>query len=159
MRSPFRFYKNTQLASRTRTTDKVELRRLLRRIAILALIAAAAPAEDWPQFLGPSRNGVYAGGDLAAKWPASGPAVVWKKDVGAGFASPSVAQGKLILFHRLGSKETVEALDAATGRGIWSFDYPTQYRDDFGFDEGPRAAPTIAAGRVYTFGAEGVLHC
>jgi outer membrane protein assembly factor BamB len=53
----------------------------------------------------------------------------------------------------------VEALDAATGRAIWSFDYPTQYRDDFGFDEGPRAAPAVAGGRTYSFGAEGALHC
>jgi outer membrane protein assembly factor BamB len=122
-------------------------------------MAACAAAEDWPQFLGPSRNGVYSGNDLAAKWPPAGPAIVWKKDIGAGFASPVVAEGRVILFHRVGDKEVVEALDAATGRAIWSFDYPTQYRDDFGFDEGPRAAPTVAGGRIYTFGAEGALHC
>jgi outer membrane protein assembly factor BamB len=70
-----------------------------------------------------------------------------------------VADGRVILFHRIGDKEVVEALDAATGGGIWRFEYATQYRDDFGFDEGPRAAPTVAEGRVYTFGAEGMLHC
>jgi outer membrane protein assembly factor BamB len=131
------------------------------RITILILAAgcALAEAEDWPQFLGPTRNGVYTGNDLAAKWPAAGPAVVWKKEVGQGFSAPVVAQGRLILFHRLADKEVVEALDAATGRPIWSFDYPTHYRDDFGFDEGPRAAPAISAGRIYTFGAEGTLHC
>jgi outer membrane protein assembly factor BamB len=122
-------------------------------------IAACALAQDWPQFLGTARNGVYSGNDLAASWPPTGPAVIWKKEVGHGFASPVVAEGRLILFHRIGGKEVVEALDAATGRGIWSFDYPTTYRDDFGFDDGPRAAPTIAGGRVYTFGAEGTLHC
>ena len=84
---------------------------------------------------------------------------MWKREVGQGFSSPVVADGRLILFHRLGDKEVVEALDAATGGAIWRFEYPTQYRDDFGFDEGPRAAPTVAAGRIYTFGAEGVLHC
>jgi outer membrane protein assembly factor BamB len=102
---------------------------------------------------------VYSGNDLAAKWPPAGPPVVWKKDVGQGFSSPVVADGRVILFHRLGGKEVVEALDAATGRNIWTFEYPTQYRDDFGFDEGPRAAPTVAGGRIYTFGAEGALHC
>src|SRR5438552_15087501 len=122
-------------------------------------MASCALAEDWPQFLGTTRNGVYSGGDLAAKWSKGGPAVVWKKDVGQGFASPVVSEGRLILFHRVGSKEVVEALNAETGAPIWSFDYPTQYRDDFGFDEGPRAAPTIAGGRIYTFGAEGALHC
>jgi outer membrane protein assembly factor BamB len=129
------------------------------RFALLALFAGFLLAEDWPQFLGPGRNGVYSGNDLATKWPAGGPAVVWKKDVGQGFSSPVVAEGRLVLFHRVGDKEVVEALDAATGRAIWSFDYATQYRDDFGFDEGPRAAPTVAGGRVYTFGAEGTLHC
>jgi len=70
-----------------------------------------------------------------------------------------VAEGRLILFHRVGDKEVVEALDAATGRNIWTFEYPTQYRDDFGFDEGPRATPTVTSGRICTFGAEGALHC
>jgi outer membrane protein assembly factor BamB len=132
---------------------------VLTRIAILILTAACACAEDWPQFLGPARNGVYSGADLSAQWPPTGPAVVWKKDVGQGFSAPVVAQGRLILFHRVGDKEVIEALDAATGKPIWKFDYPTSYRDDFGFDEGPRAAPAIAGGRVYTFGAEGSLHC
>lgn len=130
---------------------------MLRRTAALTLLGSILPAQDWPQFLGPGRNGVYPGSDLAGKWPAGGPAVVWKKDAGAGFAGPVVAQGRLILFHRLGNKEVVEALDAANGRAVWSFDYPTQYRDDFGFDEGPRSAPTVAGGRVFTFGADGVL--
>jgi outer membrane protein assembly factor BamB len=129
------------------------------RVAALLAAGACAFAEDWPQFLGPSRNGVYSGGDLAAAWPKSGPAVVWKMDIGAGFAGPVVSQGRLILFHRKGGSEVVEALDAATGREIWKYEYPTKYRDDFGFDEGPRSAPTIAGGRVFTFGAEGMLHC
>jgi outer membrane protein assembly factor BamB len=77
--------------------------------------------------------------------------------VGQGFSAPVVSQGRLILFHRVGSHETVEAMDARTGHKIWATDSPTAYRDDFGFDEGPRAAPLIAAGRIYTFGAEGVL--
>src|SRR5215510_1365871 len=94
----------------------------------IAFQARVALAEDWPQFLGPARNGTYSGNDLAAKWAASGPAVVWKKDVGQGFSSPVVAQGRLILFHRAGDKEVVEALDAANGKPIWSFDYPTHYR-------------------------------
>ena len=49
-------------------------------------------------------------------------------------------------------------MDALTGKTIWTFDYPTSYRDDFGFDEGPRAVPVIAGGRVFTHGADGMLH-
>jgi outer membrane protein assembly factor BamB len=119
----------------------------------------AAQCSDWPQFLGPTRNGVYPGNDLAETWPAEGPPVVWKRSVGQGFSGPVVAGHKLILFHRVNDRETVECLDAATGKNLWLFDYPTTYRDDFGFDAGPRATPGIADGRVYTFGAEGMLHC
>jgi outer membrane protein assembly factor BamB len=118
-----------------------------------------ASASDWPQFLGPTRNGVYAGPALAASWPKDGPRVVWQRKVGWGFSGPAIASGKLILFHRIDEKETVECLDAKTGQALWSFDYPTAYRDDFGFDEGPRATPAIADDHVYTYGAEGVLTC
>jgi outer membrane protein assembly factor BamB len=122
-------------------------------------ITAAADRTDWPQFLGPMRNGVYAGPELAKSWPAGGPKVVWKREVGQGFAGPAVAEGKLILFHRLGGKERVECLDAKSGQPLWSGEYPTAYADDFGFDEGPRGTPAIADGRVFTFGADGVLSC
>ena len=109
--------------------------------------------HDWPQLLGPNRNGIYTDSDVA--WPSS---VAWEKEVGAGFAAPVIVNGKVILFHRKGKKEIVDAWEAATGKALWTFDYPTSYKDDFGFDDGPRSAPTVADGKVYTFGAEGVLH-
>jgi outer membrane protein assembly factor BamB len=118
-----------------------------------------ALSSDWPQFLGPTRNGVYVGNDLADAWPKEGPPVVWQKQIGRGFGGPAVVADKVILFHRLDDKETIECLDAKTGKQLWTFDYPTNYRDEFNFDDGPRAVPAIAAGRVYTFGAEGELHC
>jgi outer membrane protein assembly factor BamB len=84
--------------------------------------------------------------------------LLWKKDVGAGFSAPVVAGGKLILFHRVGDDEVVECFNAATGAAVWKLAYATTYRDDFGFDPGPRGTPSVSDGRVYTFGAEGVLH-
>lgn len=125
---------------------------------LLGLALVQPLAADWPQVLGPTRNGVYAGPALADAWPAGGPRVVWHKTVGPGFAGPAVAAGKVILFHRVGAQEVVEALNPTTGATIWQHAYPTTYRDDFGFDEGPRAVPVIAGGVVYTFGAEGQLH-
>lgn len=134
------------------------MRVALTRALLIALVSGSSlVAADWPQFLGPSRNGVYAGPPLAESWPAAGPRVVWKKQVGAGFAGPAVAGTRVILFHRVGDEEVVEALDAQKGTPLWRYAYRTTYRDDFGFDEGPRAVPVIANGRVYTFGAEGVL--
>ena len=122
-------------------------------MATMVLTAAA----DWPQILGPTRNGVYSGPPLAATWPTAGPKKVWQKSVGEGFAGPVVSGDRVILFHRVVDQEVVEALDAKTGDGRWRYAYATTYRDDFGFDEGPRAVPVVANGRVYTFGAEGQL--
>jgi outer membrane protein assembly factor BamB len=124
----------------------------------LALTLVQPVAADWPQMLGPTRNGVYAGPPVSDSWPAAGPRVVWRKTVGAGFAGPAVVADRVILFHRVGQQEVVEALSRATGATIWQYSYGTAYRDDFGFDEGPRAVPVVAGGVVFTFGAEGQLH-
>lgn len=132
-------------------------------LACFAGFVRAAPVEsptagaDWPQFLGPARDGVYGGDDVAADWGKSGPPVVWQRDVGHGFSGPVVVGGRLVLFHRAGDREVIDCLDALTGNPVWTGDGPATYRDDFGFDPGPRATPTIADGKVYTFGAQGVL--
>lgn len=123
--------------------------------AFVALLAA--PAGDWPQFLGPERNGTYSGPEISILWSDGGPKKLWEKNVGEGFAGPAVAGNRLILFHRAKNREIVEALDASTGAPLWRHDYATSYRDDFGFDEGPRSVPVVSEGVVYTFGAEGVL--
>ena len=122
------------------------------------LLAAARVTADWPQFLGPDRNGVYRGTPIATTFPASGPKVAWSKKVGQGLSGPVVVGNHLILFHRVGDREVVESLDPANGKTQWQYGYPTAYRDDFGFDEGPRAVPVVVDGVVYTFGAEGQLH-
>jgi outer membrane protein assembly factor BamB len=131
-----------------------------RFLAVGLALAVVVPvlARDWPQFLGPTRDGVYTGPALAESWGASGPRVVWKKTVGAGLSGPVVAGGRVILFHRQDNREIVEAMEPASGKTIWRYQYPTTYHDDFGFDEGPRAVPVVSNGVVYTFGAEGQLH-
>ena len=128
--------------------------------AALLMLATSGrvAAQDWPQFLGPDRTGVYRGPALSESWPAQGPKVAWSKPVGQGFSGPVVVQGRVILFHRVGNQEVVDAFDARTGAAQWRYAYATTYRDDFGFDEGPRAVPVVVNGIVYTFGAEGQLH-
>ncbi len=127
-------------------------------IATLVVLSAAVQAQDWPQILGPSRNGVYAGPPLATDWGAGGPKVVWRRTVGHGLSGPVVVANRVILFHRLGNREVVEAMETTTGATQWRHDYATTYRDDFGFDDGPRAVPVVVDNVVYTYGAEGVLH-
>ena len=84
---------------------------------------------------------------------------MWRRDAGQGFAGPVVSDGKVILFQRVDDNERLECMEAGSGKTIWTTEYPTTYRDAFGFDEGPRGTPAIANGRIYTFGAEGKLHC
>lgn len=121
------------------------------------LLVQSALAHDWPQFLGPARNGVYSDSDVAKAWPSAGPRVLWKRQVGEGYASPVVAGGRLIVFHRRGDREILDCLVATSGKLLWSRDYPTSYRDAYSTSYGPRATPTVAAGKVYTYGADGVL--
>ena len=120
------------------------------------LLTGILAAEDWPQFLGPRRDGTYQGKALP-KWPANGPKLLWKKNVGAGFAGPAVVNGKLYLFHRQNEKEILECMDAAKGTVIWKSIADAAYVDQFGFDNGPRAVPTVHDGSVYTLGANGVV--
>lgn len=124
-----------------------------------ALFAVTLMAGDWPQLLGPTRNGLSPETGLARSWPKNGPPLVWQRPVGAGFSGPVVAGDRLIIFHRLGDEEVVECLGAPDGKPRWKFAYPTGYVDDFGFDPGPRATPVIDGKRVFTLGAEGRLHC
>jgi outer membrane protein assembly factor BamB len=115
-------------------------------------------AQEWPQFLGPDRDGQYVGPALNTSWPAGKPEELWRRSVGEGFAGPVVAENRLLLFHRVDNREVLEAMDAVSGAPIWRHHYTTTYRDDFGFDEGPRAVPVVANGTVYTFGAQGDLY-
>jgi outer membrane protein assembly factor BamB len=134
--------------------------RLLALLVPALWLAAAGLAADWPQFLGPHRNGTYTGSALTNSWPKEGPTQLWSRKAGQGFSGPVVSSGKLILFHRPGDKETVECLDAATGRTIWTKDYRSTFRDEIrSEDDGPRSTPAIEGNQVYTFGAEGMLHC
>jgi outer membrane protein assembly factor BamB len=129
-----------------------------RPLVFVLFLSIPLLAADWPQFLGPARNGVYTGAPLNEKWASSGPRVIWRKQIGQGLSGPVVAQNRAILFHRVDDREVVESFDALTGAPQWRHTYATTYRDDFGFDEGPRAVPVVAEGIVYTYGAEGKLH-
>jgi outer membrane protein assembly factor BamB len=132
---------------------------ILRLTSILAVSMACRNglAGDWPQFLGPNRDGT-SGEEIAQDFPSEGPKLVWKKRIGGGLAGPVVADSKVILFHREGGDGVIEALGVVDGKGNWRFSYPTDYRDDFGFDDGPRSAPTVSGGKVFAYGAEGKLH-
>ena len=118
-----------------------------------------AATEDWPHFLGPHYNATTKESALLEKWPKTGLKIVWEMKSGDGYACPVFASGRLVYFHRLDGKETVDCLDPETGRRFWRFDYPVDYEDRYGFSPGPRSSAVINEGRVYTAGVTAVLHC
>jgi hypothetical protein len=120
-----------------------------------AMLLLCTGAADWPQFLGPNRNGAVA--DTLPAWPKDGPSARWQRSVGEGFSGPIVVGDRLVLFHRLGEREVLEAMDASTGRVLWKSDYATHYQDDFGFEEGPRATPCAHESQLFTYGADGMI--
>jgi len=125
----------------------------------LALLIPEVQAEDWPQFLGPRANGTSLETGLLEQWPANGPSVVWEKNIGTGYSAPSVDGGKLVFHHRVKDEEIVEALDAATGKPLWRYSYPSSYEDPYGYNNGPRCTPLLTSNLCYTFGVEGKLLC
>lgn len=135
---------------------------MIRRICTIAtavLLVAGAAGADWPQFLGPERNGTSKETGLLQSWGEKGPPVLWQKEVGEGFSAPVVAGERLILFHRVGDEEVVECLEAASGKQMWKHKDPTKYQDPLGKGDGPRSTPLIARDRVFTLSPGGRLLC
>ncbi len=129
-------------------------------LVALALCVASPVAHggDWPQILGPQRNGIAEGEQLQA-WSDAGPAEVWSRKVGQGFAGLAVVGRRAVLFHRIGGELVAEGLDAATGKSHWKVTYETRYRGSISPDNGPRCVPLVHEGHVYLYGPSGELAC
>src|SRR5687768_7151451 len=116
--------------------------RIIRYLSLAALglvaVCATAAAGDWPQILGPHRNGRADDEKLAAKWPDKGPPLVWRHKLGAGYAGPAVVGKQVVVFHRVADVERIEALDTATGKPLWKSDAPAEYKGGINEDLGPR---------------------
>lgn len=123
----------------------------------LSTLVITVYAGDWPQWLGPNRNGVSE--EVVKPWTGDlKPA--WKVAVGEGHSSPIVAAGKVFLHSKINGeeKEQVEAFDAKTGEPRWKQSYErTKFQNQFG--NGPRSTPLFHDGRLYTLGATGILTC
>lgn len=141
--------------------DRTLLPRPWSLLSLVWFLAAgvAAPGGDWPQFLGPQRNGLSDETGLLEAWPPSGPPLVWKQPVGTGYSAPSVLGERLVLHHRIGGEEIVECFQALTGESLWKYSYPSRFSDPYGYNNGPRCTPLLTADRCFTYGAEGKLVC
>jgi outer membrane protein assembly factor BamB len=140
----------------------------------LALAAPAARADDWPQWLGPQRDGVWRETGTLDKLPEGGPKVLWRAPVRYGYAGPAVASGRVYVPDfapdaglpkrnnpagraKIHGKERVLCRDAKDGKQLWKYEYDSPYT--ISYPAGPRCTPAVAGGKVYTVGAMGNLLC
>jgi len=114
--------------------------------------------EDFPQFLGPNRNGILEDVDLARDWEAQKPRQLWRQKIGAGWAAFSAVNGYAVTLEQRGDEELVTCYEIATGKLLWSQAEQTRHESVLG-GIGPRSTPTIHRGKVYALGATGRLRC
>lgn len=114
---------------------------------------------DWPRFLGPTGDSVSPEKGIISLWPKEGLRIVWQKKLGTGYGMPSISDGRLYQFDRQGNQACLTCVKSETGEFLWKFEYPTDYEDFYGYDNGPRCSPVIDGDRVYLLGVEGMLHC
>lgn len=142
--------------------------------ATLALSSLCTFADDWPQWFGPKRDGVWRETGILKKFPAGGPKVLWSTPINRGYAGPAVVGDRVYLMDRKADNspeakvkaaktglrqgnERLLCLDASNGKILWQKTYDCPYSMDY--SSGPRVTPTVDGDRVYSLGAEGHLIC
>ena len=141
---------------------------------VLMFCAGALFADDWPQWLGPNRDSVWRESGIVERFPTNGPPVCWRSRIGAGYSGPTVAKGCVYVTDRrlaadesnpsdpfqrgiIRGLERVLCLNEADGKLLWQHEYECPYT--ISYPAGPRVAPLVSGGKVYTLGAEGNLFC
>jgi outer membrane protein assembly factor BamB len=148
-----------------------------RLLVLVALVAPpfASPArgDDWPQWLGPHRDGSWHEAGVVQTIPETGLPELWRVPVQGGYSGPAVVGNRVYLtdYERtdgeltndpngrteLSGRERVLCFDATNGTLLWKVEYDCPY--SLSYASGPRCTPTVDGGRVYTLGAEGDLLC
>lgn len=139
----------------------------------LAILSVNAAAEDWPQWMGPNRDGHWNEAGTLDTFPEGGPEKLWSVKCGSGYSGPAVAKGKVYLMdyvraegdptnnpaerNQLVGQERVLCLDANTGDKIWQHSYDSEYK--ISYPAGPRCTPTVDGDHLYTLGSMGQLCC
>jgi len=122
-------------------------------------LAAAAAAQDWPQWRGPNRDGAISSFKEPASWP-EGLRQQWRVEVGLGYATPVLVGDRVYMFTRQADEEVMQALDAASGKQIWRTGYPAPFQlfaAAARHGAGPKSTPVYANGRLFTLGMSGIF--
>jgi outer membrane protein assembly factor BamB len=138
-----------------------------------SLASSTSHGDDWPGWMGPSRDGVYRETGIVDEVPQSGLKVKWRVPIEGGYAGPAAAGGRVFVFDyakesgeainnpsqrpKLTGQERLTALDAASGKELWQYAYDCPY--NISYPAGPRCTPTVDGDRVYLMGSEGDLTC
>jgi len=131
----------------------------MRLLILLMIVAPWAAAQNWPQWRGPTRDGHAVSFTAPAQWP-SELKLEWKTEVGGGYSSPVVADGKACVFTRQKDEEVVSCLDVKTGKVLWRAAYPAPFgKNQYAqrMESGPFSTPVLHAGRLYALGINAVL--
>ncbi len=130
-------------------------------IALLLTIftSASTARSDWPQILGPNRDGKASQTEpLKTDWPAAF-TPIWSQNIGNGYGGAAIVQDSVFIMHRIGSEEFLESIDLASGKQRWRTGWEATYNSSIDPDNGPRCVPTIAGDKAICYGAAGDLTC
>jgi len=139
----------------------LEMLRLIRSVVLALLFVQSVGADEWPQWRGPNRDGVWKEAGLIDKFSSKRIQLKWKVPIKSGYSGPTVAAGRVFVSDRFvepKQQERILCFDWKTGNKIWSHTYPCRY-SKIGYLAGPRACITVHAGLTYCLGAMGHLHC
>jgi outer membrane protein assembly factor BamB len=135
---------------------------LLLTVAIIAVgqLNSILLADDWPQWRGVGRDGVWHEKGLLEKFPEEGLKAEWSVKIGSGYCGPTVADGRVFVMDRVRRPEQVERIhcfDSKSGKSLWTYPYPCEYT--ISYEAGPRASVTVHGNDIYALGGMGHLHC
>jgi outer membrane protein assembly factor BamB len=132
--------------------------KILGIFGLLTLVVAPSAAADWPQWRGPNRDGISTDTGLAQSWSTEGPKLLWTfREAGNGYSGPAISKGRLYLLGGNQSRTVALALDASTGKQLWTTDLDDAF--DNGWGGGPRSTPTVDGDRLFVLTANGTLAC
>jgi len=132
-------------------------------VVLFCIVAGlqASRADEWPQWRGPNREGVWAETGIVDKFDSPDIKIKWRVPIAAGYSGPTVADERVYVMDRVidpTEMERVHCFDWQTGKNIWSHSYNCQY-GSIGYKAGPRASVLIEGKRAYSLGTAGHLLC